>query len=126
MPAYFIYYNPFTIKNHSDLSREPFPNNIIPQAMISPTAKKILQYINPANNTEGVSPDGQGNYIWVDPQVDTYDTYSTRMDHNFSNRHRLMGRFSWDKWFEGWGDTYGNGTAGACAKYSCYQKDLPQ
>ena len=55
---------------------------------------------------------GQGNYIWIDPQVDTYDTYSSRMDHNFSDRHRLMGRFSWDKWFEGWGDTYGNGTAG--------------
>jgi hypothetical protein len=80
--------------------------------MISPVAKSILNYISIPNNTSGVSPDGQGNYIWVDPQVDTYDTYSTRLDHSFSNRHHLMGRFSWDNWFEGWGDTYGNGTGG--------------
>jgi hypothetical protein len=110
-PQYQIY-NPFTIKNHSDLSRSPFAGNIIPSDMISPVSQKILEYMSLPNNTEGVSPDGQGNYIWVDPGVDTYDTYSTRVDHNFSNRHRLMGRFSWDKWFEGCCDTFGNGTGG--------------
>ncbi|MGD0579120.1 MAG: TonB-dependent receptor, partial [Bryobacteraceae bacterium] len=113
-------YNPFSIKNHSDLSRSPFPGNLIPANMISPVATNILKYITPANNTAGISPAGQGNYIWVDPQVDTYDTYSTRVDHSFSDRHRLMGRFSWDKWFEGWGDTYGNGTAGERQLRSSY------
>ena len=118
-PQYQIY-NPFSIKDHSDLSRSPFPNNIIPSNMISPVAQSILKYISLPNNTAGVSPDGQGNYIWVDPQVDTYDTYSTRVDHSFSDRHRLMGRFSWDKWFEGWGDTYGNGTSGERQLRSSY------
>ncbi len=118
-PQYQIY-NPFTIKDHSDLSRSAFPGNIIPPSLISPVAKNILKFISPPNNTAGVSADGQGNYIWVDPQVDTYDTYSTRVDHNFSNRHRLMGRLSWDKWFEGWGDTYGNGTAGERQLRSSY------
>ncbi len=113
-------YNPFSIKDHSDLSRSPFPGNIIPSNMISPVSQSILKYISLPNNTAGVSPDGQGNYIWVDPQVDTYDTYSTRVDHSFSDRHRLMGRFSWDKWFEGWGDTYGNGTSGERQLRSSY------
>ena len=113
-------YNPFSIQSHSDLSRSPFPGNLIPANMISPVATNILKYINSPNNTAGISPAGQGNYIWVDPQVDTYDTYSTRMDHSFSDRHRLMGRFSWDKWFEGWGDTYGNGTAGERQLRSSY------
>lgn len=105
-------YDPFSIKDHADLSRSPFPGNKIPASLISPVATNILKYISLPNNTAGVSAAGQGNYIWVDPAVDTYDTYSTRVDHNISDRHRLMGRFSWDKWFEGWGDTYGNGTAG--------------
>lgn len=105
-------YDPFSIREHSDLSRSPFPGNKIPPSLISPVATNILKYITLPNNTDGVSAAGQGNYIWVDPQVDTYDTYSTRVDHNFSDRHRLMGRFSWDKWFEGWSDTYGNGTSG--------------
>ncbi|HSB15484.1 MAG TPA: TonB-dependent receptor [Bryobacteraceae bacterium] len=105
-------YDPSSIREHADLSRSPFPDNKIPASRISPVATNILKYISSPNNSAGVSPDGQGNYIWVDPQVDTYDTYSSRVDHSFSDRHRLMGRFSWDKWFEGWGDTYGNGTAG--------------
>ncbi len=118
-PQYQIY-NPFTIKDHSDLSRSPFPGNIIPSNLISPVAQSILKYIPMPNNTAGVSANGQGNYVWVDPQVDTYDTYSTRVDHSFSDRHRLMGRFSWDKWFEGWGDTYGNGTSGERQLRSSY------
>ena len=31
---------------------------------------------------------------WIDQQLDTYDTYSTRVDHSFSEKHRLMGRLS--------------------------------
>ncbi|MGO9241468.1 MAG: carboxypeptidase regulatory-like domain-containing protein [Bryobacteraceae bacterium] len=113
-------YDPLSIQDHPDLSRSPFPGNLIPADRISAVATNVLKYINAPNNTQGVSPDGQGNYIWVDPQVDTYDTYSTRADHYFSERHRLMGRFSWDRWFEGWGDTYGNGTAGERQLRSSY------
>ena len=113
-------YDPLSIRNHPDLSRTPFAGNLIPASRFSPVAPNILKYISPANNTEGVSADGQGNFIWIDPQVDTYDTYSTKVDHNFSERHRLMGRFSWDNWFEGWGDTFSNGTSGERQLRSSY------
>jgi hypothetical protein len=117
-------YDPLSIRNHADLSRSPFPGNIIPADRISQVATNVLKYISPANNTSGVSADGQGNYVWVDPQVDTYDTYSTRGDHYFSDRHRLMGRFAWDKWFEGWGDTYNNGMSGERQLRSTYMGAL--
>jgi hypothetical protein len=106
-------YDPFSIKNHADLSRTPFPGNKIPQSLLqsNPVAKNILKYITAPNNTAGVDALGQGNYLWIDPEVDNYNTYSTRVDHSFSDRHRLMGRFSWDKWFEGAYDTYNNGTS---------------
>ena len=37
---------------------------------------------------------------------------ATRIDHSFSDKHRLMGRFSWDNWYESAPDTYYNGTTG--------------
>lgn len=103
-------YDPLSIRQHSDLSRTPFPGNVIPASRLDPVAQNILRYYQPANTTEGVSADGQGNYTWIDPGIDTYDTYGVRIDHAFSDKHRLMGRFSWDKWFESGADVFYNGT----------------
>jgi hypothetical protein len=108
-PQYQIY-DPLSIASHSDLSRTAFPGNIIPSSRLDPVAQNILKYYKSANTTSGVSADGQGNYTWTDPQVDRYDTYSTRIDHSLSDKHRLMGRFSWDNWYESGGDVFGNGT----------------
>jgi len=106
----YTIYDPLSIRNHADLSRSPFPENKIPASRLDPVAQNILKYYNAANTTEGVSADGQGNYTWIDPGIDTYDTYGIRIDHAFSEKHRLMGRFSWDKWFESGADVFYNGT----------------
>lgn len=106
-------YNPFSIATSGGtLSRTPFPNNVIPASLLNPVSQNILKYISLPNATPQTA-DGQGNYIWVDPGVDDYNTYSTRIDHSFSDKHRLMGRFSWDNWFESAPDTYYNGTSGS-------------
>ena len=108
-PQYQVY-DPLSIASHSDLSRTAFAGNIIPSSRLDPVAQNILKYYKPANTTAGVSADGQGNYTWIDPGIDTYDTYNTRIDHAFTDKHRLMGRFTWDKWFESGADVFYNGT----------------
>lgn len=101
-PQYQIY-NPFTIRPHPTqagrFTRDPFPGNIIPVNLIDPVAKKILEFF-PLPNQAGTS-DGRNNY--QNPTAVAFETYYTatgRVDHNFSPKHRLYGRFSWDFWEE--------------------------
>jgi Carboxypeptidase regulatory-like domain len=109
-PQYQIY-NPFTTRpsptTPGRFIRDPFPGNIIPQSLIDPAAKKILEYFALPNQT-GTS-DGQQNY--QNPTAVAYETYYTatgRVDHNLSPKHRLYGRFSWDFWEEEKDDRFDN------------------
>jgi hypothetical protein len=107
----YAIYDPLTTTS-STHARTAFPGNVIPASRISAAAKKIMEYISLPNTTTSVSADGQGNFTWIDPGLDRYDTYSTRIDHVFTDKHRLMGRFSWDNWYESASDVFGNGTTG--------------
>jgi hypothetical protein len=96
-------YDPATTRPHPTQAgrfiRDPFPGNIIPQGRLDPVARKILSYY-PAPNQAGTA-DGTNNY--TNPTAVAFETYYTatsRVDHNFSDRHRLYGRFSWDFWEE--------------------------
>ncbi len=105
-------YDPLSIATSGGtLQRTAFPGNIIPASRLDPVAQNLLKYISLPNATPQ-SANGQNNLIWVDPGVDNYNTYATRIDHNFSDKHRLMGRFNWDNWFESAPDEYYNGTTG--------------
>ena len=75
--------------------------------MISQVAKNILEYF-PLPNQAGTA-DGQQNY--QNPTAVAFETYYTatgRVDHNFSSRHRMYGRFSWDFWEEEKDDRFDN------------------
>jgi hypothetical protein len=109
-PQYQIY-NPFTIRPHPTLpgrfTRDPFPGNIIPSGLIDPVAKKIVEYF-PLPNQPGTA-DGQQNF--QNPTAVAFETYYTatgRVDHNFSAKHRIYGRFSWDFWEEEKDDRFDN------------------
>ncbi len=109
-PQYQIY-NPFTIRPHPTqagrFTRDPFPGNIIPPAMIDAVAKNILEYF-PLPNQAGTT-DGQQNY--QNPTAVAFETYYTatgRIDHNISGKHRIYGRFSWDFWEEEKDDRFDN------------------
>ena len=74
--------NPFT--------REPFPGNIIPPSMLSPTALDLLQYYPVANQT-GTANNWQG----PSPNTDNVDQFLTRVDQNIGNKIRLNLRYNW-------------------------------
>lgn len=104
-------YNPFTTRpsptTPGRFVRDPFPGNIIPPGMIDPVAKKIMDFFALPNQTG--TADGQQNY--QNPTAVAFETYYTatgRVDHNFSSKHRLYGRFSWDFWEEEKDDRFDN------------------
>ncbi len=73
--------NPFT--------GEPFPGNIIPPAMLSATAVKLLQYY-PATNRTGLSSNLQGEGA----NTDEIDQILARVDQNLGNKARLNVRYN--------------------------------
>ncbi len=78
--------------------RDPFPNNRIPSDRINPSAAKILSlYPDPNSSTPG-SPDWQNNFV-LSPNRGFFDfhNYNARIDHNISAKHRLYGRWGWNR-----------------------------
>ncbi|MBI3209387.1 MAG: carboxypeptidase regulatory-like domain-containing protein [Candidatus Solibacter usitatus] len=78
-------------------SRTPLAGNRIPANRIDAAAKNILKYY-PAPNTAG-TVDGLTNYSRT--RQDTQDLYQpvTRVDHNFSEKHRMFARYSQSDFF---------------------------
>lgn len=75
------------------ISAQPFPGNIIPPSLINPVAREILKYfpdpLQPGN------PDGTNNFQRPELLENiNYWTHSVRIDHAFSERHRVFGRGS--------------------------------
>ena len=108
-------YDPATTRPHPTQAgrflRDPFPGNIIPQNRISPVARSIVDFY-PLPNEAGTS-DGANNF--TNPTAVAFETYytaTTRVDHNFSDRHRIYGRFSWDFWEEEKDDRFDNLSTG--------------
>lgn len=88
-----IIYDPATTRpnpNGAGFIRDPFPNNIIPSNRIDPVTRKLLSYIPPPNAS------GTNNFVRTDSNRIQKDTFSTRLDHNFSDNTRIFGRFSYD------------------------------
>jgi hypothetical protein len=87
-----LIYDPATTSctaNFSSCTRQPFPGNIIPESRWSPIAKSLLQYI-PKENATPSNLSGSSNFI-SSPNLGRYryNSYLTRIDHAFSNTHRL-------------------------------------
>jgi hypothetical protein len=78
--------------------RSPFPGNAIPSQRINPTAAKIASlYPDPNSSTPG-SPDWQNNFVLSpNPGRFNFQNYNLRLDHNFSARHRVYGRWLWNR-----------------------------
>lgn len=69
----------------------PFPGNIIPTANLDPIGAKLAAFY-PAPNVPG-APSGKANFIANAPTQTITDTYVARVDHNFSDKDRIFGRF---------------------------------
>ena len=76
--------NPFT--------GQPFPNNQIPQSMLSPVSLRLQQYY-PLPTLGGTADNYQGPAV----DDDHTDQLLFRGDQNIGNNVRLSGRFNWSK-----------------------------
>jgi outer membrane receptor protein involved in Fe transport len=73
------------------LTGQPFPGNIIPANRIDPTSARILAESLPLPNPR---PGDPVNTLRYSRPVNSDDhQYLLRMDHSFSNNHRLYGRY---------------------------------
>jgi len=91
--ANYQIYDPFSTRAAgARFQRDPLPGNIVPANRIDATARGILKYF-PLPNTAGTA-DGSNNYART--RMDTQDLYQpvVRLDHNFSEKHRMFARYS--------------------------------
>ncbi len=65
----------------------PYPNNQIPSSQISPISGAVLNSYVPA------PAPGQGTISYALPNNLDDDQFLVRIDHNFTDKNRLMGRF---------------------------------
>jgi hypothetical protein len=78
--------------------RTPIPGNIIPSSRLDPVSQKILQAW-PLPNQAGTS-DFRQNFFLATKALETYWSNIGRIDHTFSQNHRIFLRFHRDYWQE--------------------------
>ena len=78
--------------------RQPFPGNIIPTDRLDPVALNILKYY-PLPNQVGTR-DARNNYFRTIKAIENTWVHLVRLDHAFSEKHRVFVRFSKDFWQE--------------------------
>ena len=91
-------YDPFsTVRNPSGTGfvRSPFAGNIIPANRLNPVALKLASFF-PTANSAGIGVTGQNNYTNVTSNNIQKNTYSVRLDHNFTDATRAFVRYSYD------------------------------
>lgn len=86
-----LIYDPATTQRlaNGSVVRTPFPGNRIPTERISPLSQNLLNLF-PLPNAPGLT----NNYLlsFKDPVSD--NGYIIKIDHNFSERHKIFGRYS--------------------------------
>lgn len=71
------------------VTRQPIPGNIIPTSQLDPVAQKVFQTIPVSTRPDGLL------YFTVASKT-TDNQYIGRIDHQFSSKHRLSGRYFYD------------------------------
>ncbi|PYV17959.1 MAG: hypothetical protein DMG07_04805, partial [Acidobacteria bacterium] len=73
------------------VTKEPFPNNAIPNSRIDSISKAVLEAIVPLPNNPS---DPLRNYIVAPSARRDYNNYSIRVDHQLTSNYQLFGRYS--------------------------------
>jgi hypothetical protein len=76
--------------------RIQFANNMIPRSTMDPVALKMLTYI-PLPNKASTGLGIVNNYVWSQQAFINSDQWSLRIDHRFSDRQSIFGRFTRNK-----------------------------
>ncbi|MGH9846975.1 MAG: TonB-dependent receptor domain-containing protein, partial [Blastocatellia bacterium] len=92
--AKVVIYDPATTRQvGTAFVRDPFPGNQIPANRINPLAAKLLN-LYPLPNAAGDPITGANNYQLTYRDPVRLGGYVLRLDHRFSERHQIFGRFS--------------------------------
>ncbi len=90
-------FDPFTTRPNpaqpGRFMRDPYPGNRIPASGISPVAQKALSYY-PLPNAPGLPFTRQNNFVVQDAYPQPQDRIEFKVDHNFSDRRRMFGRYT--------------------------------
>jgi len=78
--------------------RQPFAGNVIPTSRLDPVAQNLLKAW-PSPNQPGTA-DFRNNFFLAGKALETYWTNIGRIDHAFSQNHRIFLRFHRDYWQE--------------------------
>ena len=96
-PSQYIVYDPRSATmSGGHVVRTPFPNNILPPAVMTNPVTKFWSQIYPMpNNPVGlVQPDGTNNfYDGGQPNNDYFPDFINRIDYNISQKHRVFGKW---------------------------------
>jgi hypothetical protein len=86
-----------TAPSGSSYARTPFPGNIVPANRFDPVALNILANSFPLPNAAGTA-NGANNYVSAGSSPLSNTFLQARLDHNFSEKNRLTGRFF--RWYQ--------------------------
>jgi TonB-dependent receptor-like protein len=79
-------------------------------------AKNVLGYVSLPNLPQDpAQPTGGSNYVPGIPTEDTIDSAVSRLDHQFSERHKVFATLRWNHWEESIGNVFGNLATGTLA-----------
>lgn len=89
-------------------SRQPFPGNVIPTSRLDPVGLALVK-LYPEPNQPGTA-DGRNNFFngVLVPNEDYY-AHIAKVDHAFSENHRIFIRVDYDWWQEHKNDYFNNG-----------------
>ncbi len=106
--AQYQIYDPATIKPASGgrFSRAPIAGNIIPANRLNPVALKLIN-LYPLPNQAGTT-DGRNNWFASLKALEDYYVHFARVDHAFSDKHRVFARIHYDWWKEDKNDDFLN------------------
>jgi outer membrane receptor protein involved in Fe transport len=85
-------YNPYTERiENGRLVRDPFPGNVIPRELISPTMQTFLKAYMPKPTVAGAVAD---NFRMVRDQESDSNAFQVRVDHHFSTNDNIFFRWT--------------------------------
>jgi len=110
--ATYQVYDPTTTREISPgrFQRQPLAGNLIPASRLNSISQNIARYW-PQPNQAGTR-EARNNFSAGVQDRDSYYVHLARVDHTFSDKHRMFARVHYDWWSEDKQQFYGNETTG--------------
>jgi len=86
--SYTLYDPASAVQSGTTITRQPFPNNVIPKTGINPIANTFVSTYMPLPNRQGVTDD-TNNYGTTETAKNPYSFFQGRTDFNLSDRNKL-------------------------------------